>query len=156
MPRILGDFCRLALPRCWCSCYIRPHFRRAALDEVGGWDAYNVTEDAELGVRLARYGYRTGVITRPTWEDAPETLAVWLPQRIRWFKGWMRRVVKSYNNLKKREKWILLTLELYHSNIIATNQVDISGPQWAKLATSTTREPARQYPQLDLVPELGR
>lgn len=66
------------------------HFRRAALDEIGGWDAYNVTEDAELGVRLARYGYRTAVITRPTYEDAPETLAVWLPQRVRWFKGWMQ------------------------------------------------------------------
>ncbi|RIK83252.1 MAG: glycosyl transferase [Hyphomicrobiales bacterium] len=66
------------------------HFRRAALEEVGGWDAYNVTEDAELGVRLGRYGYRTGVITRPTYEDAPETLAVWLPQRVRWFKGWMQ------------------------------------------------------------------
>jgi len=66
------------------------HFRRTALDEAGGWDAYNVTEDAELGIRLARYGYRTGVITRPTWEDAPETFPVWLPQRIRWFKGWMQ------------------------------------------------------------------
>jgi cellulose synthase/poly-beta-1,6-N-acetylglucosamine synthase-like glycosyltransferase len=64
------------------------HFRRAALEEVGGWDAYNVTEDADLGLRLARYGYRTGVIAHPTYEDAPGTLAVWLPQRIRWFKGW--------------------------------------------------------------------
>ena len=66
------------------------HFRRAALEEVGGWDAYNVTEDAELGVRLARYGYRTGVIASPTYEDAPQTLRIWLPQRIRWFKGWMQ------------------------------------------------------------------
>lgn len=64
------------------------HFRRAALEEAGGWDAYNVTEDAELGVRLARYGYRAGVISRPTYEDAPETLHAWLPQRVRWFKGW--------------------------------------------------------------------
>lgn len=66
------------------------HFRRAALEEVGGWDAFNVTEDAELGIRLARYGYRTEVIARPTFEEAPETVAVWLPQRIRWFKGWMQ------------------------------------------------------------------
>jgi hypothetical protein len=66
------------------------HFRRAALEEVGGWDAYNVTEDAELGVRLARYGYRTGVLAHPTYEDAPQLLAAWLPQRIRWFKGWMQ------------------------------------------------------------------
>lgn len=77
---------RLALPLGGTS----NHFRRAVLDEVGGWDAYNVTEDAELGIRLARYGYRTGVISRPTYEDAPETIAVWLPQRVRWFKGWMQ------------------------------------------------------------------
>lgn len=66
------------------------HFRRAVLDEVGGWDSYNVTEDAELGVRLCRYGYRSAVITRPTYEDAPETVRVWLPQRVRWFKGWLQ------------------------------------------------------------------
>jgi len=66
------------------------HFRREALEAVGGWDPFNVTEDADLGIRLARHGYRTGTITRPTYEDAPETFANWLPQRTRWFKGWMQ------------------------------------------------------------------
>lgn len=80
----------LCLPECWCSCYIRPHFRRSALDEVGGWDPYNVTEDADLGLRLFRFGYLSDTITRPTREDAPEALAEWLPQRTRWFKGWMQ------------------------------------------------------------------
>ncbi len=66
------------------------HFRRAVLDEVGGWDPYNVTEDADLGMRLARFGYRTETISCPTWEAGPDTLAAWLPQRTRWFKGWMQ------------------------------------------------------------------
>lgn len=66
------------------------HFRRAALEGVGAWDPYNVTEDADLGVRLARYGYRTGVIFSPTVEDAPERPVVWLRQRTRWLKGWMQ------------------------------------------------------------------
>lgn len=64
------------------------HFRRSALVEVGGWDAHNVTEDADLGLRLKRFGYRVGVITHPTFEDGPEDLRTWLPQRVRWFKGW--------------------------------------------------------------------
>ncbi|MCO5160469.1 MAG: glycosyltransferase [Mesorhizobium sp.] len=64
------------------------HFRRKALEEVGAWDPYNVTEDADLGVRLARHGYRTGVIFLPTGEDAPERPVVWLKQRTRWLKGW--------------------------------------------------------------------
>ena len=64
------------------------HFRRAALVEAGGWDPHNVTEDADLGLRLMRFGYRTGVISYPTFEDAPLGLKSWLPQRVRWFKGW--------------------------------------------------------------------
>lgn len=66
------------------------HFRRAALLQVGGWDPYNVTEDADLGLRLKRFGYRIGVINLPTFEEAPEDLTTWLPQRVRWFKGWIQ------------------------------------------------------------------
>ena len=58
------------------------------MDEVGGWDPYNVTEDADLGVRLARFGYRAETISCPTYEPAPKYFGVWLPQRTRWFKGW--------------------------------------------------------------------
>lgn len=65
------------------------HFRRAALEEVGGWDPYNVTEDADLGVRLARFGFRTETIAPPTGEAAPADIATWLPQRTRWMKGWL-------------------------------------------------------------------
>jgi cellulose synthase/poly-beta-1,6-N-acetylglucosamine synthase-like glycosyltransferase len=66
------------------------HFRTETLREVGGWDPYNVTEDADLGVRLARFGYRSGVIDSTTYEEAPADTRRWLGQRIRWFKGWMR------------------------------------------------------------------
>lgn len=66
------------------------HFRRAALEEVGAWDPHNVTEDADLGVRLARFGYRVGVIAPPTLEDAPETFPIWFRQRTRWFKGFLQ------------------------------------------------------------------
>ncbi len=66
------------------------HFRRAALEHVGGWDPYNVTEDADLGIRLARFGYRAGTLDRPTYEEAPLTVGSWLSQRTRWLKGWMQ------------------------------------------------------------------
>ncbi|WP_269931066.1 glycosyltransferase family 2 protein [Aminobacter sp. HY435] len=65
------------------------HFRREVLEEVGGWDPFNVTEDADLGLRLARNGYRCETLTRPTREDAPEELRAWHNQRVRWFKGWI-------------------------------------------------------------------
>jgi len=64
------------------------HFRTAALRSVGGWDAWNVTEDADLGVRLARHGLDTAVIDSTTWEEAPSRWLPWLRQRSRWMKGW--------------------------------------------------------------------
>jgi cellulose synthase/poly-beta-1,6-N-acetylglucosamine synthase-like glycosyltransferase len=66
------------------------HFRTDILRRAGGWDAYNVTEDADLGHRLYRLGYRSEMILRPTLEDAPTEARVWLGQRSRWFKGWMQ------------------------------------------------------------------
>jgi cellulose synthase/poly-beta-1,6-N-acetylglucosamine synthase-like glycosyltransferase len=63
------------------------HFRIEALRSACGWDAYNVTEDIDLGYRLARDGWKSGVIAPPTWEEAPITLGAWLTQRTRWVKG---------------------------------------------------------------------
>ncbi len=66
------------------------HFRTSVLRELGGWDAFNVTEDADLGVRLARHGYRAEAFTSVTREEAPLTLKAWMAQRVRWQKGWMQ------------------------------------------------------------------
>lgn len=66
------------------------HFTRSALAVTGGWDPWNVTEDADLGIRLARHGYRVEPLNSTTWEEAPSTFSVWLRQRTRWLKGWMQ------------------------------------------------------------------
>ncbi|WP_245848322.1 glycosyltransferase family 2 protein [Actibacterium ureilyticum] len=63
-------------------------FRRDVLEELGGWDAHNVTEDADLGVRLARRGYRTELIDSVTEEEANCRLWPWVKQRSRWLKGY--------------------------------------------------------------------
>ncbi|RZJ97156.1 MAG: glycosyltransferase [Brevundimonas sp.] len=66
------------------------HFRVDVLRAIGGWDSWNVTEDADLGFRLWRMGWRAEVIRRPTWETPPGRLYDWLPQRTRWLKGYMQ------------------------------------------------------------------
>ncbi|HEY4203530.1 MAG TPA: glycosyltransferase [Xanthobacteraceae bacterium] len=66
------------------------HFRTDILRHVGGWDAYNVTEDADLGLRLARFGYRTMTFASSTGEEAPIHFLTWMKQRSRWMKGWMQ------------------------------------------------------------------
>ncbi len=66
------------------------HFRVEALREAGGWDSWNVTEDADLGFRLPALGWSLDVLDTPTWESAPRALSVWTPQRTRWIKGYMQ------------------------------------------------------------------
>ncbi|WIY25875.1 glycosyltransferase [Parasedimentitalea psychrophila] len=63
--------------------------RRDALEKLGGWDAHNVTEDADLGVRLYRAGYRTEMIATATHEEANCRPWPWIRQRSRWLKGFM-------------------------------------------------------------------
>ncbi len=64
-------------------------FRRDKLLELGGWDAHNVTEDADLGVRLSRAGYRTEIVATTTYEEANFRAWPWVKQRSRWLKGFM-------------------------------------------------------------------
>lgn len=64
-------------------------FRRDALERLGGWDAYNVTEDADLGIRLARHGFRTELLPTTTFEEANCRALPWIRQRSRWLKGYM-------------------------------------------------------------------
>jgi len=82
------------------------HFRTAALRAAGAWDPFNVTEDADLGIRLARLGYTIGTLPSTTWEESPPDLGNWWRQRTRWLKGWMqtylvhtRRPLRLYREL---------------------------------------------------------
>lgn len=74
----------LAIPLGGTTCY----FRRKALDDVGAWDAWNVTEDADLGVRLNRRGWKTEIIETTTDEEANCRATPWIRQRSRWLKGY--------------------------------------------------------------------
>ncbi|MFN4353460.1 glycosyltransferase family 2 protein [Parvibaculum sp.] len=66
------------------------HFRTKVLREAGAWDPNNVTEDADLGIRLALLGYRCGMIQSTTQEEANCRLPNWIRQRSRWIKGWLQ------------------------------------------------------------------
>jgi len=69
------------------------HFRTRSLVDVGAWDEWNVTEDADLGIRLARFGYRVRALDSDTSEEAPHQLGNWFRQRVRWQKGWMQTLI---------------------------------------------------------------
>jgi len=66
------------------------HFRTEPLRTLLGWDAYNVAEDCDLGVRLCRAGWETRMLDTTTWEEACSDLGFWIRQRTRWYKGYMQ------------------------------------------------------------------
>ena len=66
------------------------HFKVDVIKKLGGWDPYNVTEDCDLGMRIYRRGYDTGIIESTTWEEANSKLYGWIRQRSRWIKGYIQ------------------------------------------------------------------
>ncbi|MBT8411427.1 MAG: glycosyltransferase, partial [Octadecabacter sp.] len=87
-------------------------FRRETLETLGGWDAHNVTKDADLGIRLARHGFRTEILDTVTQEEANARAWPWVKQRSRWLKGYaitysvhMRNPVKLWRDLGSRKFW---------------------------------------------------
>jgi len=66
------------------------HFKTGILRKLGAWDPHNVTEDADLGIRLSRLGFASDVILSTTQEEAVGEMRGWIKQRSRWLKGWMQ------------------------------------------------------------------
>lgn len=66
------------------------HFYTERLRELGAWDPFNVTEDADLGIRMFKHGYRTGIIDSTTYEESNSHVGNWIRQRSRWVKGYMQ------------------------------------------------------------------
>ena len=87
------------------------YFRLSALRAVGGWDDYNLTEDADLGMRLAQAGYRIDTLNLPTYENAPHQPIIWHRQRTRWLSGHIQtlhtQISCAYN--PKRHFWLRLS-----------------------------------------------
>jgi cellulose synthase/poly-beta-1,6-N-acetylglucosamine synthase-like glycosyltransferase len=69
------------------------HFRRSVLRKLGGWDPFNVTEDADLGIRMYREGYRVRVLESTTLEEANSDFVNWVKQRSRWYKGYLQTLL---------------------------------------------------------------
>lgn len=92
------------------------HFRTKDLHEVKGWDAFNVTEDCDLGIRLVKKGYQTAIINSTTLEEANSDLGNWFSQRTRWIKGYLQTYLVHSRSprafLKKKRKLHVVTFQL--------------------------------------------
>jgi cellulose synthase/poly-beta-1,6-N-acetylglucosamine synthase-like glycosyltransferase len=129
------------------------HFDMAKLREAGGWDPFNVTEDADLGMRFAALGYRVGMVNSVTYEEANTRIGNWIRQRSRWLKGYMqtwlvnmRHPVKFFREVKSRG---LVCLHLFVGGAVLSGLaypfMMIPFIVWATTRTSALR-PFYPYP----------
>ncbi len=129
------------------------HFKKNVLEKVGAWDPFNVTEDADLGYRLALNGYSAGMIELPTREEAPINLAQWLPQRTRWIKGHIQSLAvlsrKPFETIKSLGLWRSLGCLITFVSAILT--AGLHGPLLLYLAYSIITAPNTLNP-LHLIP----
>jgi glycosyltransferase XagB len=95
------------------------HFRTALLRKLGGWDAWNVTEDADLGMRCAADGYRIDMVDAATWEESVTDLGAWHRQRTRWHKGMLittmvhtRDLVRTWRSFGAKGLLVLFSMVL--------------------------------------------
>lgn len=77
------------------------HFKKLMLQELAGWDAFNVTEDCDLGLRIAKRGYKTAIVDSTTLEEANSGYHNWYRQRSRWIKGYMQTYLVHMRNPRK-------------------------------------------------------
>ncbi|NIA11068.1 MAG: glycosyltransferase [Nitrospiraceae bacterium] len=77
------------------------HFDVEKLRQIGAWDPFNTTEDADLGVRAFSVGYKVGIINSTTYEEANARIKNWIRQRSRWIKGYMQTALVHSRNLLK-------------------------------------------------------
>jgi Glycosyltransferases, probably involved in cell wall biogenesis len=92
------------------------HFRTEVLRALGGWDAFNVTEDCDLGLRISQYGLKTAVLDSTTYEEATSRPKVWIYQRSRWIKGYFQTYLVHMRHptqmLRKGHYLTFLSLQL--------------------------------------------
>lgn len=92
------------------------HFKTESIRALKGWDAFNVTEDCDLGLRLVKQGYKTAILDSTTHEEANSDLANWFWQRTRWIKGYMQTYLVNMRDPKALWKNItephVLTMQL--------------------------------------------
>ncbi len=86
------------------------HFKAETLRKLGGWDAHNVTKDAEIGLRIYSQNYKVAILDSYTLEEAPNSLGNWLNQRSRWIKGFLQTFFVFIAQKDKYKKLTLLQI----------------------------------------------
>jgi cellulose synthase/poly-beta-1,6-N-acetylglucosamine synthase-like glycosyltransferase len=132
------------------------HFRTPLLRSLGAWDAFNVTEDCDLGLRMAHYGFKTAVLDSTTYEEANSQVKNWIRQRSRWIKGYMQTYLVYMRHpqvyLKRERLAEFLSLQVF---VGAKTGVLLINPfMWALLLVYIVLRPVNLFHTLFPAPVL--
>ncbi len=123
------------------------HFRASLLRELGAWDAFNVTEDCDLGLRMANYGFKTAILDSTTYEEANSQFRNWIRQRSRWIKGYMQTYLvymrHPLNYLRQGRLTEFLSLQLFVGG--KTGVLLVNPLMWALLIIYLILRPVELY-----------
>jgi cellulose synthase/poly-beta-1,6-N-acetylglucosamine synthase-like glycosyltransferase len=97
------------------------HFVTSALRKAGEWDPYNVTEDADLGMRIYRSKHRTRILNSYTFEEATSTFGGWINQRARWEKGFLATLIVHLRDVRQLYKELGFTRFVYGVTVFFSN-----------------------------------
>ncbi len=105
------------------------HFKTDVLKKLNAWDPYNVTEDADLGIRLYKEGYTTAIVDSRTWEEANSRFGNWIRQRSRWIKGYMQTwLVHMRHPIRLYRELGLRGFMGFHVMVLATPMLPLLNP----------------------------
>jgi cellulose synthase/poly-beta-1,6-N-acetylglucosamine synthase-like glycosyltransferase len=114
------------------------HFRTEMLRELGGWDPYNVTEDADLGIRASALRSRVRIVSSTTYEEANNAYGNWIRQRSRWIKGYLQTVLVHTRHPLRLVRTVGLRQTLGFALLIGGTPLSflLGPPLWIILALS--------------------
>lgn len=120
------------------------HFKTDFLKEIGGWDPFNVAEDADLGVRLYRHHYKTAILDSRTWEEANSQVGNWIRQRSRWLKGYLQTwFVHMRNPVRTFQQFGPKAFFGYQCQVLGTPLLPLLNPFfWALIILWFVAQPA--------------
>lgn len=129
------------------------HFKTDVVKKIGGWDPFIGTEDAEIGVRLYRYGYRVEVSRSTTYEEANTRFINWFLQRVRWNKGYMQTYLVNMRDpikmIRQIGPWRFINFQFFVGGNVFIQLANL--PLWIFLCTTLllyNQEVASLYPTL--------
>jgi len=77
-------------------------YRKRILDQIGGFDIKNMTEDIELTWHLLSLGYKTKMsYSAIVYTTVPSTIKKWINQRVRWNLGGIQTINKYKKNIAR-------------------------------------------------------